>query len=401
MVPVGRGVQHEYQDKFEDFTCCVGTGMESHALHAYGIYYESGDKFWVSLYAPSVAKWDTKGVSVDVQTDFPIGDTVSIRITAKAATKFVLALRRPNWAGTGFSVKLNGQSLKSYPDPDSYVQISRTWKSGDRVEMILTKTLRTEPLPDNPNRLAVMWGPLVLAGDMGPELELPKEPESSGPSAPVFVTAAQRVDDWLKPAAGKPGTFRTTGVGLRDDVSFAPFYQLPRRRYAIYWDVYTPEEWRTKSAAYAAEQEKERKLEAATVAFVQPGQMQAERDANQQGEDSSPVQLAGRFGRQGKKWFSFDLPVESGHPLSLVVTFSNDARRDGVFSVQVDGTKVGERVVERRSPELDVHFDDVAYAVPSDLVRDKKKITVRFETTDETAIPGVFGVRLVRTDAQR
>ncbi len=401
MVPVGRGVQHEYQEQFEDFTCCVGTGMESHALHAYGIYYESGDKLWVSLYAPSVAKWDARGLSVNVQTDFPIGDAVSIQIIAKTPTKFVLALRRPNWAGTGFSVKVNGQPLKLYPSPDSYVQISRTWKSGDHVEMILPKKLRTESIPDNPNRLAVMWGPLVLAGDVGPELELPKEPESSGPSAPVFVTSAPRVEDWLKPVAGKPGTFRTTGVGLSDDISFAPFYQLPRRRYAIYWDVYNPEEWRKKSATYVAEQEKERNLEAATVSFVQPGQMQAERDANQQGEDSAPVQLAGRFGRQGKKWFSFDLPMESNHTLSLVVTFSNDARRNGSFAVLVDGIKVGERIVERRSPELDVHFDDVAYAVPGELVRGKKKITVRFETIDETPIPGVFGVRLVRTDPKR
>jgi DUF1680 family protein len=44
MLPVGRGVQHEYQRKFEDFTCCVGTGMESHALHGAGIYYYKGSK---------------------------------------------------------------------------------------------------------------------------------------------------------------------------------------------------------------------------------------------------------------------------------------------------------------------------------------------------------------------
>ncbi len=53
MVPVGRGVQREYQKMFEDFTCCVGSGMESHALHGVGIYYESGDTLWVNLYAPS------------------------------------------------------------------------------------------------------------------------------------------------------------------------------------------------------------------------------------------------------------------------------------------------------------------------------------------------------------
>src|SRR4029077_963583 len=101
MVPVGRGVQHEYQDKFEDFTCCVGTGMESHALHAYGIYYESGDKLWVSLYAPTVANWKTAGVQAEMTTDFPAGEHASLKITATPGTakKFTLALRRPYWVG--------------------------------------------------------------------------------------------------------------------------------------------------------------------------------------------------------------------------------------------------------------------------------------------------------------
>ena len=62
MVPVGRGVRREYQDMFRSFTCCVGTGMESHALHGYGIYYESGDRLWVNLYAPSTVEWQDAGV---------------------------------------------------------------------------------------------------------------------------------------------------------------------------------------------------------------------------------------------------------------------------------------------------------------------------------------------------
>jgi hypothetical protein len=36
------------------------------------------------------------------------------------------------------------------------------------VELVLPKALHLEPLPDNPSRVAIMWGPLVLAGDLGP-----------------------------------------------------------------------------------------------------------------------------------------------------------------------------------------------------------------------------------------
>ena len=58
MVPVGRAVRREYQEMSRSFTCCVGTGMENHALHGDGIYYESpnGDTVWVNIYAPSVAE---------------------------------------------------------------------------------------------------------------------------------------------------------------------------------------------------------------------------------------------------------------------------------------------------------------------------------------------------------
>lgn len=403
MVPVGRGVQHEYQDKFEDFTCCVGTGMESHALHGYGLYYESGDKLWLSLYAPSTANWDAQGVQLEMNTDFPLGQSATLKVMPKSPKKLTLALRRPYWAGAGFSVKVNGQPVKDLPKVDSYVEITRTWKKGDTVEMVLPKTLRTEPLPDNSNRFALMWGPLVLAGDLGPEQPEQRERRTANAelAAPVFVAAAQPVDNWLKPVAGKPGTFLTSGVGLATDVTFVPFYQLPRRRYAIYWDMFTPQEWKKKSEACTAEQDKQKKLEAATVAFAQPGQMQTERDFNQQGEDTSPVQLEEHYGRRGTKWFSFDLPVDGAHPMGLVVTFSNDARRNGSFDVLVDGKKVGERMTERRSPEQDVRFSDVEYALPAELVQGKQRVTVRFEASTGGEIPGVFGIRIVRADMAR
>ena len=76
--------------------------------------------------------------------------------------------RRPYWAGDGFSVRVNGQSLKDLSPADSYVKITRVWRQGDVVDLTLPKVLREEPLPDNPSRMAFMWGPLVLAGDPDP-----------------------------------------------------------------------------------------------------------------------------------------------------------------------------------------------------------------------------------------
>lgn len=395
MVPVGRGVQHEYQDMFRDFTCCVGSGMESHALHGAGIYYESGDRFWVNLYAPSTAEWKAAGLNLAVDTGFPEGESASLKLTLQSPRLFTLALRRPAWAGEGFAVKVNGEEVKDLPKPGAYVALKRTWKTGDKVELVLPKALRLEPLPDNPRRVAIMWGPLVLAGDLGPENDFP----AWKPGAiPVLVAAERPVAEWLKPVPDKPGDFRSEGVGREKDVDFMPFYRLHRRTYAVYWDLVTPPEWEKKAAEYAAEQERERKLGVATVGFVQPGEMQSERDFRQQGEQTWPDRVLGRPCRRGRKWFSFDLPVDPTHPTALVVTYYNDEWRKRTFEIQVEGQRVGEQVVEKGGPP---HFFDVEYAVPQALLGDKKSVTVRFQSAEGSEIAAIFSIRTIRADAER
>jgi hypothetical protein len=288
---------------------------------------------------------------------------------------------------------------QSLPPCGSYAELKRTWKTGDTVELTLPKTLRLEPLPDNPRRVAILWGPLVLAGDLGSEVQRRgRGTRSEQPTVPVFVAAERPVTEWLKPVADKPGQFRTDGVGREKDVDFVPFYRLHRRTYGVYWDLFTPAEWDKRAAEIAAERQRQRKLEQATVAFVQPGEMQPERDFNYQGEDSSIDRVMGRPCRRGTKWFSFDVPVEPAHPMALVVTYYSDEWRKRTFEILVDGQRIGEQTVERGGP---VRFFDVEYAVPAELVKDKQKVTVRFQATGGNEIAAVFGIRMIRADAER
>lgn len=428
MVPVGRGVQHEYQGMFRSFTCCVGSGMESHALHGDGIYCESGDKFWVNLYVPSTAEWTEAGVSLKVVTDFPEGEWVILKMVLQAPREFVLALRRPYWAGDGFSIKVNGEAVSEdvidpFRDvPDSgrpvpgrggvegsgtYVELKRLWKTGDTVELILPKELRLESTPDDPRVAAVMWGPLVLAADLGPERMRGREGEVSldPPSVPVFVAADQPVAQWVKPVSGEPGHFRVTGVGrdslgadIEMDADLVPFYRLHRRTYAIYFDLFTPSEWEEKKAEYAVEQERQRKIEKATVAYAQPGEMQPERDFNFQGsEDARVIRVVGRAGRRSGSWFSFDLPVEPERPMALVVTYYSEDRNRGpvAFDILVDGQRIGRQELTRSSPP---RFFDVVYPIDPGLIREKDKVTVRFEAQEGSSIASVFGIRMIRND---
>ncbi|NIM99587.1 MAG: hypothetical protein GTO24_16410 [candidate division Zixibacteria bacterium] len=429
MVPVGRGVQHEYQNMFRSFTCCVGSGMESHALHGDGIFYESGDKLWVNLYAPSTAEWTSAGVTLEVDTDFPEGESVIVKMTLQSPKEFTLALRRPYWVGEGFSVKVNGKTVsedvidpyrgvpesgrpvasrKGVEHSGTYVELKRVWKTGDTVELILPKTLRLEPTPDNPQVTAIMWGPLVLAADLGPERERGRGRDVSyePPTIPVFVAAGQPVNQWVKSVPNEQGRFHITefsrdslGAGIEVEVDLVPFYRLHRRTYQVYFDLLTQPDWEKKKAEYVAGQERQRKLEKATVAYAQPGEMQSEKDFNFQGPDDTwPTRIRGRSGRRGRSWYSFDLPVEPDYPMVLIVTYySGERGRGGAsFDIFVDGERISHQEVTRSSPP---RFFDVEYPIDANIVKGKKKVTVRFQAAEKSYIASVFGIRMIRRDS--
>ena len=395
MVPVGRRARHEYQEMFRSFTCCVGSGMESHGLHGDGIYYESGDRLWVNLYVPSVATWAAAKAKVSMDTTFPEGESATLKITLQQPREFTLALRRPSWAGSGFAAQINGADVKNLSGPGSYVELKRKWKSGDTVTLVLPKVLHQEPTPDNRTRAALMWGPLVLAGDLGPE-------RRGGPPEPIPVFVTDRpIAEWLKPVADKPGNFRSAGVGREPggkeiEVDLVPFYRLHHRTYAVYWDIYTSEAWSSKATEFAAADAKQRQLEAATIAYLQPGDTEKEKQFNQQGEESTVDRAMGRSARRGKKWFSFELPVESAAS-ALLVTFFSEERAKRSVEILLNGQRIGEQTIERYPPGSAAgHFFDVEYKIPADLLKDKKTVTIRFQSSGGNETPGIYGIRLVR-----
>jgi len=403
MVPVGRSVRREYQDMSRSFTCCVGSGLESHALHGLGLYYEAGDRLWVNLYAPSTANWEAAGVSLAMDTTFPDGDAATLKLEVRSPKPFTLALRRPSWARDGFTVKVNGEAQRAVGTPGSYVEIARTWKTGDTVSLSLPKAVRLDRLPDSPQRAALMWGPLVLAGDLGPEPERrPEGPRQAAPESPTLVTDRPPAE-WLVPIAGRPGAFRTRGVARQvtsaqpaapaPDVELVPFHQLRRRTYVAYWDVLTAAEYAARTTEVVIERDRLRTLEAATIALVPVGEADAEKPFNMRGEDTSIVRADGRPGRRAGKWFSFDVRVAPSVPAALVVTYNSDNRRARTFEVSVDGR----RIAQESHPQGSVSkFFDVEYRLPAEIVADKSTITVRFQATGGNDVATVFAIRSIR-----
>jgi len=374
-------------------------------------------------------------VRLAMDSSFPEGDDAALTLTLDKPREFTVSVRRPYWVGEGFAVTVNGapvpvenpvteeqarrtrrtQYTEAGPQ-SSYVDIKRTWRSGDVVKVTLPKSLRLEPTPDMPHRVALMWGPLVLAGDLGPEPVRTRARGENGelleqdsartvPVVPVFVTEEVPVESWVKPVAGETGHFRTAGVGREPnadgkahDVDLVPFYRLHQRVYATYWDVLTPKVWEARLAGYVTEAERLKKLDAATVAQVKPVNKASEAQYHfEGGKDVTVQRMSGRFGRASRTGFSYQLPVEAGHPMALVATYYSADRRTSPasFEVLVDGQKIADQEVPRTDPG---RFYDVTYAVPAGLVQGKPAVTVKFQSKAGSQVAAIYGLRMVRAD---
>jgi DUF1680 family protein len=422
MVPVGRATQQEYQNMLQSFTCCVGTGMESHALHGDGIYYESPGTVWVNLFVPSAAEL-RDGLKISQDSSFPDGDTATITIASGRSKPFTLAVRRPGWAGDAFAVRVNGQKVDVPPvaslrvggaggrdmgfddpslPPSSYVDITREWRAGDVVEISIPKSLRLDPVPDDHTVAAIMWGPLVMAGNLGPRRQGPGRAEAVAPA----IVADKPVSEWVVPS-GSPGDFKATGVAkswsqptsAAGDVSLTPFYRTHEKTYSVYFDVLSPAEFEGKVAARTAEAERQKRIEAASVGYVQPGDTNAEQTFNYKSEpgDRQAPRANNRTSRGGTGWFSYDLPVDGSTANALIVTYYNDLALPVLsnYEILIDGTRIA-----RYSPNHTAGgFWDAAYVVPANLTSGKSKVTVRLQATGADRIPPVYGLRTVRANA--
>jgi len=385
------GYYKEFQSLFEDFTCCVGTGMENHAKYGEAIYFHSGDTLYVNLFIPSEVDWHEKGVLLRQETRFPDEEVTRLTLRTRAPVHLTLRIRHPHWVETGLVVRVNGKPVDVKTSPSSWIEIEREWKSGDQVEMTLPLARRLESMPDNPNRVALLSGPILLAGDLGAI----DDPASSRPDyVPVLVSDQTAPQAWVRPAAGLPLQCSIEGIGKPRDLELVPFFALHDRRYSVYFDRFTVSEWRQKEPEYKVAVERVRQLEADTVDFFQPGEMQPERDHKLQGEKTEPGEMFGRKSRAANDgWFSFEMKTLPDQPVSLIATYWGNERGSRTFDILVDEQLIATQTLLDDRPG---HFFDVTYDLPASMTRGKTAVTVTFRARPQNVAGGLYGARIVK-----
>jgi hypothetical protein len=254
-------------------------------------------------------------------------------------------------------------------------------------------TLRVEAINDNPNRIAFMNGPLVLAGDLGPiNQELNTKDLLF---TPVLVTDQPEILTHIKKVEGKLPRFEMKELGYPRDVHLLPFYQMHDRSTTVYWDVFSQENWKKTELSYRDAVEKERELQVRTIDFVQPGEMQPERDHEFEGEHVGYGVLSNRKYRDTwpNGYFSFTVRVQPNQKNHLVVMYTKEIETMTDFDLTIDGVLLGEGKIELE--ELNT-FVQVKYDIPFEVTEGKTKVKVKFNAHKDQKVPKVFGIRVVK-----
>lgn len=387
-VPLVSGAEKTYGTPEESFWCCTGTGMENHVKYGESIYFSGpANGVYINLFIPSVLDVP-KGISLKMESAFPEQEEVKITVMRSQKDQFPILIRYPNWARK-VSIMINGRSQSIEQKPGSYISLKREWEAGDVINIRFPMSLHSESMPDNKNRIAILFGPLVLSGGLG------KEPVPAM-DIPVFVSKNNDAPEWVKKSNDNPLTFTTQADNRKDNITLIPFYRMHNQRYAVYWDKFSTEEWRQKKHAYELEIQRQEAIRKRTVDEMRIGEMQPERDHNFQGERTEAGEAFGRKWRHAVDggWFSFEMNIVDDLPIDLLCTYwGGDRGRE--FEILVDGHKIATQKLDAQKPN---EFMDVIYPIPQDLIKGKSKVTIRFQALPGKIAGGVFGCRILKPE---
>lgn len=387
-VPLRMGTKKEFSDSFNTFTCCVGSGMENHVKYTESIFSEGYDgSLFVNLFIPSELNWKSKGVAVSMNTTFPSEGQVTLRVNSKRKQKFSVRIRKPAWADGKVTFSINGEPIKVSLESNGYYILNRNW-GNDLITFTWPMRLRSEQMPDNPNRISLLYGPVVLAGQLGTTMPDPVY------GSTVLLTDNRNISDWIIKSQTQL-EFQTKGVAQPADVKLIPFYNTFDQYYNVYWDFFTPTDWVNRQHEYEAEKKRQNEVEQRTIDICRIGEMQPERDHNLKASEKSYVSEAfGRMGREARAsgYFSFEMKVDPSVPNYLLCSYIGDDTNRG-FDFLIDDKHIATQELKGGTTGK---FFDIEYLIPAEYIIGKTKVTVRVNAHTTKTAGRIFGCRTVR-----
>lgn len=240
-LPLGAGSRKKWGTKTRDFWCCHGTMVQAQTLYPELVWFTDGDKITAAQYIPSEFTAEMNGANVIVsqttgmkyyndQAFFDEKDDgqmsrwlLKFSVKCDKPVRFTLSLRVPEWA-KGVELEVNGKNTAA-PVKDGWLDITADWQN-DSVQVFFPSELRAETLPDMPELMSVVDGPIVLAGITGSD---------------CGITGADKLNEQFMPQMEHTyGTFpwRQNSWRTRNQpqsVMFRPLYEVTDEEYTVYF----------------------------------------------------------------------------------------------------------------------------------------------------------------------
>ncbi len=245
--PMATGYFKTYGRRWDNFWCCVGTGMENFTKLGDSIFFKKGKDIYVNLYQSAVLENKALGVKLTLKSSLPEKEKVNITINAvKGALPGKLCLRLPDWLAKGAKIKIDGDTV-DYEISGGYAVLPAGLKDGTKVDITLPETVVAYGLKDNLAAVAFKYGPVVLSADLGTKkmettttgvnVTIPKDKVTDRDE--IRLPGGVDIPDYKKNAASyferadEDGKLR---LKLKNtDLVFAPHYRRYKERYGIYF----------------------------------------------------------------------------------------------------------------------------------------------------------------------
>lgn len=200
--------------------CCSGALAQTVADYPLNLYFHAADGLYVNMYVPSRLRFTHAGTPVELrqETRYPAEDSTTLMVSPASAAAFTIYLRIPSWLARPASIRLNGGELRTPAMPGTYAAIYRTWRAGDRIEVILPQSFRTEAIDDlHPEVVALIRGPVQYVA-----LNPPEQPGKDRLTLPAG----------LKQLAAQSFVENYAG----NQIVFVPLYQVQNESYTTYFN---------------------------------------------------------------------------------------------------------------------------------------------------------------------
>ena len=274
-------------------------------------------------------------------------------------------------------------------------------------------TITVEELPNLPNYIAIMRGPILMGARMGDYrldglvandgrwAHIAHGPLVSLFDTPFLIGERDEIVEKLQgmqPVSGKPMHFTVPGLFEKKyaDLELEPFSQIHDSRYMMYWLSMSKAEYEAYQQRMRDAETQKLLLDARTVDAVATAEQQPEVDHQMQSKGSQKGYFQSEGWRDATNggFFSYNMDTKGEENLALMVRYWGNESGNRTFDILIDGQLLTtENIVGKWKHES---FVNAEYPIPAEWLKGKSVINVCFQSKPGTVAGGVFHVRLVK-----